>query len=231
MRLTPRLPRLNNYHKSDSLIFQFILSEFIASYREISAIHRFANEEITEDTYNFNFASSLKACLQKLSYSPPSHIRAFSSNVEGILAKLKNYCAHFSKDKNFKESQELHRYVHEAWLSCLQSIEILDSASPKNLDRTLGKIVGDMRRFARVTAKLMQKFRWDENVVFFMLNHHKQLDELYGQQFVFKQLSRMFAKGIDGAAQFLQNRYIARGFNKLLPTIKMKLTELETTTP
>lgn len=227
MHVTLASPHLNIYHKSDSLIFQFIISEFISSYREILVIHRLS-VEILEDPENVE--GLLRECLEKLSGSAHTCMKVFSWNVEeGVLAKLKNYCAHFSKSRKLRETEDLHHFVHEAWLSCLQSIEMIQSSafSLKALHKVLVRIVNYMRRFARITAKLMQKFRLDENLIFFMLNYHKQLDELYGQQFVFKQLSRMFGKGIEGASQFLKKKYAARGFDKLLPIIGIRIAEIE----
>jgi hypothetical protein len=216
---------LNAYHQTDSLLLQFILSEFIASYREILMIHQLSKETTENPTL---VTKNVSQCIEKLSGSSKISMKMYSWNLEeGILSKLKNYCEHFSL--NNKDYHDLHHFAHQAWLNCLQSFEILkcNCISSKNLQKVLNRIASLMRRFARIALRLIQKYREDENILFFVLRNHEQLDAIYGSQFVFKLFSRLFPRGLSGALEFLQQRYSARGFENLKKIINNKIAELE----
>lgn len=225
---------LNIYHQKYSLLFQFILAEFIESYTEVLYIHSFSETESSQITKES--LAKLTTAIRKLSGSQTDYMSLFNyRNEESILAKLKNYCAFFSQhaEQQSKESIEMHKFINRAWLACIQSLDmiyLLDESTAKTYQKTLRKallkIVTLMQRFSRALIKVLTQFKTDENIVFYLLRHHAIFDELFGSQFVYKLLHRMYPKGLEGVAAFLKKNYAVRGFEHLFPLIDTKLAEL-----
>jgi len=229
-----------NKDTSKSLLFQFILSEFITSYREVLAIQQLASNLKTESNINLKLIASLKSCLVKLAGSARSYKPHHSWNQEdGILFRLKNYCAHFSiqEEKNNSASLNMYLHINQAFLSCIQGLDAIClleeiDGSVQNiqmLSKILTRIIKQMGRFSKLTTSVMRKFNKDENIVYFMLRHQSELDSLYGSQFVFKLINRMYPKGIEGASNFLFIQYKKRGFDHLIPRLQKKISELKKT--
>lgn len=226
----------NTRIQSKGLLFQFILSEFITSYSEVLTIHQLFPS--VEQMLNSETISALKANLIKLAGSPRKYSRLFSWNQEdGILSRLKNYCADFSLqgEKDDRIISKMQSYINQAFLSCIQGVDAIQllenidrsEQNIKKLYKILSKFIKEMRLFSKLTAEIMRQFSGDENVVFFMLRHQPELDRLYGSRFVFKLINKMYPKGIAQASDFLLNQYKQRGFDHLIPTIQKKISELE----
>lgn len=225
---------------SKSLLFQFILSEFISSQSEISTIHKLATTLKTNSNSKLELINSLKSSLVKLAGSAKSYKPLFSWNQEdGILFRLKNYCAHFSLqgENSNKTSLDMHLHINQAFLSCIQGLDTIrlleeiedTSQNMQGLDKILSRIIKQMGRFSKLTANLMRKYNDDENIVYFMLRHQTDLDKLYGSKFVLKLINRMYPKGIEEAANFLTTKYKTRGFDNLIPRLQKKISELKVT--
>lgn len=227
---------LHIYHQSESLLFQFILSEFIDSHKELTNIDNILL--ILKKNFNKSILASLKTSVIKLAGSSENPIKLFSWNAQdGILTRLKNYCSHLSStQKKQKEAViKMQSDVNQAFLSCLESldtirmVEELDESDKKieSLSRLLHKIICKMRHFSKLTTELIHEFHQDENVIFFLLDHQSDLNKLYGSNFLQKMMQKMFPKGLEEAAHFLLRRYKKRGFDHLLPRIKHKIAELK----
>lgn len=247
-------PHLSGYHQNNSLLFQFILSELVRSYRVVQEM----NEHAKELSQSFlqpllkkrsdGFLLAIKECINKLVGSSQEYYSIFFCHQEeGFLAKLKYNSVFFSQNcgEEDKEALGLHRYAHRAWLLCLRSLDAIreieheilidhlrqtkaTDSDYQPLLQTLQKINGSMHRIARLVVKLLLRFRDDENVVFFLLRYKEQFDEFFGKHFVFKLFSQMFPKGVQEANRFLLKKYTSRGFENLLPIIASKISELET---
>lgn len=230
---------VNTYHQSTSLLFQFILVEFAESYAEIQRLDRLctrtpaplpdneASCRQTEDTQR-----QIEMSLAKLVGSTRDYMRLFSWNFsEGLVAKLKTYCALFlqNSDSDEKELIALQHYADKIWMGCLQAIDAIHENPQEQaaLLAALEKANAAMQRFAKLISRLIQQFREDENVIFYVVRHHQLFDKLYGYRFVFKLLGKIFPKGLRETHQFLIKKYTARGFENLLPAIQVHINEIE----
>jgi hypothetical protein len=235
----------NSYHHNTSLLFQFILSEFILSYREAKVIHRYMltlksdGKEISSPDLD-----ELRASINNLAGLTKEYMRIFSWNIDnGILAKLKNYCALLVQYADPADNSviALHRYADKVWLLCLQNIDILHLLNSETsllpakklekvtLSLALKKMSLCFRHLARLIPLIIKQFKDDENVVFFLLNNKEALDELYGKGFFQKLCKKMYPLGgIAELGQLLEQKYFIRGFTNLIPKIKAKIAELET---
>lgn len=225
--------------QNESLLFQFILSEFIDSYREIVAIHQIQLE--LHNDFNVAKLELLKASMVKLVGCSKSHMRLFSWNHEdGMLARLKNHCLYLKEAISFQGKKVNHIlckmqfYINKAFIMCVKGLDLLylnekvqiTEKKIQNIHKFIDQIISPMQKFSKLAASVMEKFQKDENVLFFILRHKPDLDNLYGTQFVFKLINRMYPKGIDQFSEFLVGRYKIRGFHHLIPKIRNKITEL-----
>lgn len=211
----------NAYHQNNSLLFQFILAEFLDVYQEIRKIEALKNEGY----------ETLGASLVKLVGASRDYMRFFAWNFsDGTLSKLKNYCALFSEnaDGEEKEPIAIQHYADKAWGSCLQATDLLLELPEERatIALTIEKGCNAVHRFAKLIVRVITQFRDDENVVFFVLKHHQKFDALFGSRFISKLFSRMYPKGIKEVRHFLLKKYEARGFENILPTIEAKITEI-----
>ena len=230
---------VNSYHVSNSLLFQFILSEFIEAFVEIKKIDKMCSRTdqtalaISSDSNSSELDyPAIKTSLRLLAGATKDYMRLFSWNFsEGILTKLKTYCSLFlensiSSEKDFIAIQH---YSEKVWQGCLQAIDALEEVP---IDRAamlsaIDKASSAMHRFAKQLARLCHQFRDDENVIFFILRHHSLLDSLYGPRFTSKLLSKMFPKGLREVQHFLITRYAQRGFTVVEAPIRSLSAEIE----
>lgn len=213
----------NAYHQKDSLLFQFILSELISVHREIHGLTLCLEQ---------NESKLLGEKLGKLVGSSQDFMRLFSWNLgDGMLFKLKNYCALFSHNADTKEKEPLAllHYAEKLWAHCLQTLEAFREAPIEciGLKIPLEKTMNSVNRFSKLIARLIPQFRDDENVLFYIVRHHTEFDALYGPKFTYRLMHRLFQKGLKEAKFFLTKKYKDRGFDNLLPAIDGLISELE----
>ena len=217
-------------HQSKGLLIQFILSEFIKSYTQILEIHQFSTD------CKKNALSMLALSVVNLSGSNKSCSGLLSWNQEdGILWRLKNYCRALVDLEGKKDPliSKMESSINQAFLSALHSLDILQQSTSFEedsiiaLQKGLKKVIDQMKRFSKALALNLQQFSDNENVIFFLLRHQNELDKIYGKQFVFKLINKMYLKGIEGATNFLLKQYRNRGFNHFIPAIKKMISELK----
>lgn len=229
----------NTYQHSNSLLFQFILVEFIETFGEIQRLDILCNRKPAElapdsDCSMHSEASrgQIEAVLTKLVGSARDYMRLFSWNAcDGLLAKLKTNCALFlhNADNDEKEMIALQHYADKMWLGCLQAVDIWRTGPDEQaaFHAAVDKTSSAMQRFAKLMARIAVQFRDDENVLFCILCYKESLDKLFGNRFVSKLLLRMYPKGLHEAQHYLTRRYAERGFDNILPVIAVKIAELE----
>lgn len=249
LRSKQTLRDVNTYHHNHSLLFQFILSEFIIAYSQLQKMQSSVShlKETAKRSslieQDHQLLETLMTSVSKLAGSSQDYMRIFSWNYDdGVLAKLKNYSAIISQNavREDKDMAGLHRNANKAWLACLQTLDLLrmllqQSKKATTLDESLHiefqaafhKMSAALQRFARTTAQFLKQFKEDENVILFILRHHDQIDALYEPKFVAKLFNKMYSKKLAGARQFLINAYTKRGFDHLLPAINTKFAELQ----
>lgn len=229
---------VNAHHLSSSLLFQFILADFIEAFGDIQVLDQLYHQKPISipdhpyQIYNLETTSQVENILKKLVGSQKNDTRLIAWNFrEGILTRLKTHCSFFSQnaDNDEKELMAMQHYVDKVWQHCMQAMDVLSESPDKRslLYASLEKASGAMHRFAKLIARVIQQFRDDENVVFFLLRHKHQIDKLYGRRYINKLLCRMYPKGLREVRHFLINKYTERHFEHLLPTISTMISEIE----
>lgn len=235
--ISPR--HVNSYHRDNSLLFQFILAEFLEAYTEIQKLDSLCSRTPTplpKDELSCRQAEKnlhlIQEVLIKLVGPTRDYMRLFSWNFsEGMMSKLRTYCVLFlqNADTDEKELIAIQHYADKAWLNCVQAVDAFHEmpVDRHSLFSSLEKSSSAMHRFAKQIARQIHQFKNDENVIFFILRNHKIFDKLYGNRFVVRLFSKMYSKGMKDSVSFLNKKYVARGFDNILPAIEEAASEAE----
>jgi hypothetical protein len=222
-------PHLNAYHLDKNLLFQFILSEFLLIHVEISLINKLVQDE------NSSYQSYQDPIHQLAGFSQ-TYMRLFAWHSEdGMLAKFLIYSNLFAQHQlSEKESSLLISTANQAWLLCLTCLDINRQFKedpghllfPGLMKKAAQRLIQSFKRIKKLLLGVLEQFPVNENILFFILRHDKQLGEVYGRFFVYKLFHKLFSGGLSEATQFLKERYSGRGFTDLLPVISTKMALL-----
>lgn len=236
----------NLFGHNPSLLFQFILFEFIAAYKEVQEIEKnYKNLESfliknrlisSEDSY----LELLLHSITKLSGSSSVNENIlFWGPQKGSLNKLRHYSYPFVKQFDSKETTviNLNICVSKAFHSALQAREVIfylqqESHKAKKMPdyvmlyQLIDKLIDNINRASRLILRIIMRFREDENIVYFLLRNKDALDRIYKINFTTKLFRKMYPNGIEEAKNLLTKKYSERGFSNLLASIEKKISSL-----
>lgn len=229
---------LNSYHASNSLLFQFILSDFLAAFLDIQRLDTLCHRRLlpfVEKTYNEHnqeLIQEIEKILERLVGTKNDYIKRFSSSItEGILTRFKMHCSLFSQqsDSDVKELLAMQHYADKTWQTCMLAVDALGDAPNKcaQLFAYLEKASNALHRLGKLIVRLIQQFREDENVIFFVLRHKESFEKAFGKRFINKLFGRMYPKGLREVEHFLIKKYRDRSFDNIIPMISRLFNELE----
>ncbi|MBA3814925.1 MAG: hypothetical protein H0X29_00065 [Parachlamydiaceae bacterium] len=229
---------VGSYHLNNSLLFQFILSDFLAAYLDIQSLDILCHRKllpVVEKTYsehNEELIHKIAEVLERLIGTKNDHIKRFSSNInEGILTRFKMHCSKFShqSEGDTKELLAMQHYAEKAFQNCLLAVDALQDAPNKytQLFTYLEKASTALHRLGKLITRLILQFRDDENVLFFVLRHKDSFDKAFGKRFISKLFCRMYPKGLREAEHFLIRKYMDRSFDNITLIITRLFVELE----
>jgi hypothetical protein len=227
-----------NHYLNSSLLFQFILSDFITAFLEIQCLDILYHRKLLPvvekryNEYNQELIQKIEQVLGRLVGIKNEYIKRFSSNIiEGILTRFKMHCIMFSQqsDTEAKELLAMQHYAEKIWQNCMLAADALSDTSNKctQLFTYLEKASNALHRLGKLITRLIQQFRDDENVVFFVLRHKESFDKAFGKRFITKLFCRMYPKGLPEAKDFLIKKYMDRNFDNIAPMISRLFIELE----
>jgi hypothetical protein len=203
---------LNAYHKSEPLLLQFLLTEFIQVYYQFTSIKNLIDEE--------QFNNSLFALLSRLSASSYEIKNTIFRNHENSsLSKLYFYASYLSEYVQLHSFPPLAKSCQKCWALGARLVEAMESRQLEMVSNIIKKLHSTLRQTAKEIVKVIALFRNNENVLYFILRHRAQLDAILGHNFILKLLSNIFPNGLVGVRNFLVEKYNDRGFDKLSETI------------
>jgi hypothetical protein len=208
----PILPVFNSYHHSESLLFQFVLHEFLRTLGEVFKIESVITDETTPEQIH----GALTDYLMKLAGTEQDYLRIFTWIYDaGVLTKLKNTVDLLSQKVDFDDTEmrALHLVVHKAWLECLHCIDLYRNQELKALKPQIFKTIKLIRKIPLAIKKVLHRFEEDENIILFLVKNKKEFDRIVGEAFL---------EGLvnSDSVEFLKERYQKRGFNHLIPEIE-----------
>ncbi len=218
----------NPYFQDNTLLIQFIIAEFIATYHVFNRI-TFVEKQFLQSNETWkNCKPLLLHCFSQLlgPYSNPDWLGG-SMWTKGHITKIKNYCLLLSKNMESNHSEEviLKDNIHQMWLSALLHVELLieiqDSVSRQKvmeahqkIRRALNHLQKRLNSMAKQILRVTSTFSDNENVVFFLIRKKEQLVEIYGENYMEKILK--FSTKKTGSFRYLMKKYVNRGFGHLL---------------
>jgi hypothetical protein len=231
---------LNRYPKH--VLFQLILLGFVRT-QEIIPSLLLASAQITEVemVHRSQHKESILQAIEKL-VGPSAPIQSpFNWKIaSGLLTTLKNDSSLFQTiyEKDFSEVATIKKQAAKSWL---YSSELRELASDLSIDKPLKQcdkfnhfqkveiqITTSLKSLGNALVKALTHFKNNENVLYCLLCHHRSLDLIYGPSFTAKNFKKMH-KSLDQTQHFLIEAYRQRGFEKLIPTIKQKMSFLHDT--
>jgi len=234
------------YYHSESLLFQFILYDFLHAHGDIKKLIELAAKFTTISKEKAKIAvkrqvlCELIQISQHLAGSSYAYMRLFSWNHEGeILHKLNNYCALFSRLSSLDPSQstKIYQHANQMWISSIRLHDLfcsmLDSpqknwsAPFSNFQAQMAKLNNAIKRFTVMLAQIIPKYSGDENIIFFILRHVNEFDLIYHQGFIKSLLSQVSPNGLDELQNSIVHKYKIRGFDNLISIINTKFEEIQ----
>ena len=106
-------------------------------------------------------------------------------------------------------------------------IEAIEDRNYAGAEDILNKLHRNIRQTAKEFVKAIIFLKENENVLFFLLRHRMQLDDIYGQSFTMKLIAGLFTGGLSEAQAHIIEKYSSRGFEKLSETIRQHFNELQ----
>ncbi len=217
-------PHLNSFHHTDSLLFQFILAEFLKVFSIMVKIEKLQLHSNKPESFISN--------ITQLSGARINFHRYFPWNPdEGVLVKLRAYVDYLSEKwasyPDAKAISDLQKNVYQLWNCSIETLESLHANGLESFPAKFDKVQHAAQKLKKALAKAIPCFKDDENVVFFIIRHHTTFSSIYGTDFVVKLIDKMYPGGLKEAKAFLQQAYTRRKFFHLLPSIKTFLNYLE----
>ncbi len=211
---------------TDSVLFQFILIEFLRAHKELNTLENLYNEQ-TRISSDGSLQSLLQAAKIFTGCTPiPGKVQFWQQEL-GTMAKLRKYSFYFQQESQQKELLNLKNLARKGWLLSIELSDVAEnSLGLKHFGRSLAKVIKTVHSLQQPVMKLITQFSDDENVVLFLVSHQRPLDSIFGEAFTIKQLQAMH-NSIHESAQFLIKSFSMRRFDQLLPIISQKFAALE----
>lgn len=214
----------NNY----SLVFQFIVSEYLAVCQAL---------KVLESQLQHKHLENVKKILLQLIGTPEDQFHTFSVYSDHhLLIQLQKSCQYlaFQDEEENVSSVKLSTYAQKVYRLTYQAWKVFDELEPQSdhhivqhLEIFIPKIQDYLRKMGRLISKLFLQFEDDETILLFLLQNHQALDEIYQTTYVKKLLSKMFDKGIHAAEIYVSKQYSKRGYHQLLSIISEASLELQ----
>lgn len=217
-------PLLNSFHHTDSLLFQFILSEVFKGFSILIKIEKMRGTAQKPEA----FANSMR----QLAGAGIGLQRYFPWNPEeGVFSRLKAYVDYlaekWSSDPDAKVIHDLQKCVHHLWSASMDTLAVLEATGMEEFPAKFDKAQAFAQKLKKALTKALICFKDDENVVFFILRHHAAFSAIYGIDSTHKLLDKMYSGGVAEAKMFLQKTYAKRQFCHLAPVINTFFNHLE----
>lgn len=220
---------------SDSLLFQFILSEFLTAHQAIHELPRLYDAfagGIREERGDLGLPL-LNALGELAGAMPEEAFDAPWTRRHGTLAHLKHYCLSYAAPAGH-ELQSIARQVFYAALNARDLLWSLQAPLDEEryaldlacLSGLVSRLVSEIDAFSEQLKSHLLRYGRDENVIYYLLQQSEPLLKIYSAEFLCNLLKEMFADGTSDARSFLQDRYHERGFDHLLPSIDELLSKI-----
>jgi len=239
---------LDVQNQSRSVLFQFVLTEFIATYNGIKNSERLYRK-IESTLITDNPPHNVKDLLQQLFFSLSKltgtniddELMVPWSTDKGSLNKLRHYC-HMLASKSSEDNTEETNFnicVSKSFHSALQAREIILSLDQplhnkkqsipnyQALYKFLDKLIDNTHQASRILLQLINSFHDDENVMLFLIQHKDDFERIFKENIIVKLFDKMYTNGIEDAKKLIIEQYKQRGFHDIIEKISNNIDALK----
>jgi len=233
------------YTQSTPVLIQFALREFLEAYPQVTLIEKLSRDldqkllgpSLEERT---NCLSELTKAIAHLTGSPFVEDNPLPwTSSKGSLGNLRHHVFLYSMEDTeiAGTCADTRQHTSRAYHSAMQAREVIQtirqpldkerqSVHVGRLTTLLSRVVESVRKLAHLFSAYIYFYKKDENILYFLLRHRQQLDQVYPEGFVKLMFSEIFEGGIDATGSFIKEQYRERGFDHLLSTIDRHIKEL-----
>jgi hypothetical protein len=223
----------HSYYRDASLVFQFLLSEFLKTVKEASLLDErlFLYKQKKRDSFR-----ELLAPLTELCGSLPPQGSFFPWGfAEGSLNKLHTLIQQYVQlEGESKELKEIQNLIDRSLKEAEQALEYLkeseeDSSSlyvQEMIEQRVAHVLKAIKKLHKLVLSLLQNYKKNENVLFFLLRNQQDFRKIYGKRVFVQFFKETYPNGPQSLEKFLLNEYERRGFRQLAKNITEKMTEL-----
>lgn len=221
------------YYQDNSLLIRLMLQELSRIYQHIPPLRRLKKLEVTNQE---EYLQHLHPCLIAFIGETNKNNFGFTGDVrKGPLVRLKEYWEQFFHNERYSQSQhhlKMTKQMERIWLNVIHLLQLIQewqtcAVSHKaqtyflKIQRKVQTLLSTTDNMAHLFLVFLKQFNDDENVIFFLLRKKGVLFTIYGSEKTNKLLKGLSKN--QNLMHLLINRFKARGFDHLLPTIKQEL--------
>jgi len=205
-----------------SLSFQLLLSQLLK-------VHRVTRNLEKVLAYQRQSFKKIREFLSQLGGADTNWRERPSWNIGvGALEKLRDHAHFLMNDKKLDQSLTTKLFEHAsktvlACQKCWDELHDTNVLSQEHHQKTAQHIL----RLSRTIKDLFPSFQNDENVIFYLLQHSEEFDEIYGPHFIATLLKKIYGDDLSIAKQTIAKKFTKRNFDQLPFMISKKVEELE----
>lgn len=214
-----------------NLLLQFILLKVIAAKEEIDQISSFL-ESSSLSKKREDFPRLIEHCINLMGFDA-FFFPLSSWTEEGLLNKLNNYCHSFCQDHpHIEQKRSIYSKAIQALTFAKQAAKALNySHSEKEINiirfkQAMQKLKRTLEKMNALLEELLLHCQEDENLMFFIIKNHHEIDSIYKSGTSLKWVYAMLPADAS-LKQFLVQRYSERNLSNLLPLIEEKVAEIQ----
>lgn len=222
-----------SYYRDASLVFQFLLSEFLKAVNQASMLDErlFQYKQKQRDSY-----LELLGPLTELCSYLPKHARFFPWGfAEGSLNKLNTLIQHYVQlEGDSKELKEIQILIDRSLKEAQKALEHLKTSEEESsslyvqemIELHISQVLKAIKKLHKLILPLLQNYKKNENVIFFLLRNQQDFRKIYGKRVFVQFFKEMYPSGPQSLEKFLLKEYSKRGFKQLAKNINEKMSEL-----
>lgn len=223
----------NAFYQDNSLLLQFIISEFIKTHPFILEINGLVDKHLhppyPQDIPLDAFLQILRRLVGTLSTDQQ---QTFPIWAKGLLTKLKEYSEQLPRNSHHKDKNHinLRMALHQTWVAAIHCVELLNALtheenSPRKKTELLKALKRNMvalhKRYQQALRYLAGSFKGqlrNENILLCLLRGKAILSQMYGYDYLHKKLKCPIRD--EHFLKVLLSKYRERGFDHLPVTIE-----------
>lgn len=203
-------------HEDQSLLLQFIYSEFLSVAIDIVKFSKLLQKARPGQ-------KAVDESLHAIVGAIPFPWRIFSWNLDDSpVARLRNSCALLAEGDGIpKDSLDpVTRCSHQLWLISLRCLELNEEQNKEALPPIAIRMEQTVLKLGRALLRLVVHFSRDENVLYFLLRHSSDWEAVLGADALPKAIKYAEFASTEDLKAFLIMQYRKRQFESLVPKIE-----------